>query len=63
MAITGLGKNLIPDQFSFQAVKERRRKKKSQREEHCGRERKSTSADKVDSSDEGDYSRKKFKMK
>ena len=35
-----LGKNLIPDQFSFQAVKERRRKKKNQREEHWGRERK-----------------------
>ena len=35
-----LGKNLIPDQFSFQAVKEMRRKKKNQREEHWGRERK-----------------------
>ena len=37
-----LGKNFIPDQFSFQAlaVKEGRRRKKSQREEHGGRERK-----------------------
>ena len=37
-----LGKNFIPDQFSFQAlaVKQGRRRKKSQREEHGGRERK-----------------------
>ena len=37
-----LGKNFIPDQLSFQAlaVKEGRRRKKSQREEHGGRKRK-----------------------
>ena len=37
-----LGKNFIPDQFSFQAlaVKEGRRRKKSQREEHGRRKRK-----------------------
>ena len=42
MSFALLGKNFIPDQFSFQAlaVKEGRRRKKSQREEHGGRERK-----------------------
>ena len=42
MSFALLGKNFIPDQFSFQAlaVKEGRRRKKSQREEHSGRERK-----------------------
>ena len=35
-----LGKNFIPDQFSFLVVKEGRRRKKSQREEHGRRKRK-----------------------
>ena len=38
MSFALLGKNFIPDQFSFQAlaVKEGWRRKKSQREEHGG---------------------------
>ena len=44
-----LGKNFIPDQFSFQAlaVKEGRRRKKSQREEHRGQEKLQDSVTKV----------------
>ena len=41
-SLNRLGKYFIPDQFSFQAlaVKEGRRRKKSQREEHGRRKRK-----------------------